>query len=197
MRKHTETYTGCATNLRKFGHRHRRSTAGCLWSSHARKHWEDVFCCLRHHPPNHPAHPPTAQPARKRKCINTMQGAYCGHVLWKNSKTLVSSEVLVGLAHPHPATQPHPTHSPANQKERERGAEIQHRAHIVVSCPVNRQPWYPPNCWPVQVHTPKSKLQTAHAAKAEHCEGASSHVGSKLHQHQGAIPGENVTPGTG
>ena len=48
-----------------------------------------------------------------------MQGAYCGHVLGENSKTLVSSDVLVGLAHPHPATQPHPTHSPASQKGRE------------------------------------------------------------------------------
>ena len=75
---------------------------------------------------------------------------------------------------------------------------------------VNRQPWCPLKCW-LDTHTPpphttqparrretpKSKLQAAHAAKAEHCEVATSHVGSKLHQHQGTIPSDNETHGTG
>ena len=96
----------------------------------------------------------------------------------------------------HPATQTTP-HPQPSQPERERGAEIPYNAHMVVMCSVNRQAWYPPNCWPVQVQTPKSKQQGAHAAKAEHRKRASSHMGSKLHQHQSAIPGENGTPDTG
>ena len=66
----------------------------------------------------------------------------------------------------HPATQL--TEPQPNQPERERGAEIRHRAHMVVMCSVNRQAWYHPNCRPAQALTPKSKLQAAHAAKAEH-----------------------------
>lgn len=84
-----------------------------------------------------------------------------------NRKTLVSSKVLVGLAH-HPSS--HSNHTPPTAqptRKRERVARIPYSAHMVVMCSVNRQTWYLPNCWPVQVQTPKSKLQTAHAAKAE------------------------------
>ena len=121
MRKHTETHPRCATHLMEFGHRSRRDPPDAyevpMRSTIYTRNMFSVACGTTQ-PATQPTQPQPNQPERERGA-EIRHKAHVVVMCSVNRKTLVSSEVLVGLAHHPPSHPTTPTHSPASQKERE------------------------------------------------------------------------------
>ena len=67
----------------------------------------------------HPTHSPASQ--KERKCRNTTQGAYCGHVLGKQQNLgIISSAGRTCTPHTQPHNHTPPTAQPARKRERRR-----------------------------------------------------------------------------